>query len=308
MKFDLSGLINKGKKLARQHGPVVLVYSGIVGTLVGGVLACVATRKVDDVMAKHRKNVEAIHSKHEAEGQDNGDERREITAAYAKTGMEFVRLYAPSVAIGACSVAGILAGNNILRKRNVALAAACMALDTSFKQYRCRVMDRYGEEAELAIRTGGEECEIEFTEVNEDGEEKKTKKKALVVDGQPSDYARYFCYGESRAAEPNDDYNAFFLRGQLEIANHMLRAKGMLFLNDVYDMLGYDRTLAGQTVGWVYDPENDDHGDNYIDFGMKEVYMKDDDAPDGYRKAYLLDFNVDGNILEHAVNKGLILR
>ena len=124
----------------------------------------------------------------------------------------------------------------------------------------------------------------------------------------PSDYARYFCYGEARAAEPNADYNLFFLKAQQELANHMLIANGFLFLNDVYDMLGIDRSIAGQTVGWVYDKNMQDHGDNYVDFGIQEVYRKKSDEPGDYEKVFLLDFNVDGSILDHSLDKGLITR
>ena len=97
-----------------------------------------------------------------------------------------------------------------------------------------------------------------------------------------------------------------FLKAQQELANHILRAHGFLFLNEVYDMLGIDKSLAGQVVGWVYDTSQDDHGDNYVDFGIQEVYRKLSDAPGDYEKVFLLDFNVDGSILEHAQEQGLI--
>ena len=110
---------------------------------------------------------------------------------------------------------------------------------------------------------------------------------------------------EAKGAEANEDYNRFFLRAQEEMANHMLRARGVLFLNEVYDMLGIDRSIAGQAVGWVYDRDSED-GDNYVDFGVQEVYRKKSDAPGDYEKVFLLDFNVDGAILGHSVDKGLL--
>ena len=86
------------------------------------------------------------------------------------------------------------------------------------------------------------------------------------------------------------------LKARQAWANDKLKANGYLYLNDVYDFLGIPRTKAGQVVGWIYDPNND-RGDNYVDFGMKEVYRKDETK--GYEsveKLFLLDFNVDGNI------------
>ena len=305
MKFDAKPLWNGVKLTLKKHSPEILVFTGIGGMIGGAVMACRATRRLDPVLEKHRQDAEAVHKKYER-ARDERAEKRELTKVYMKTGVEFVKLYGPSVAVGALSVTGILAGNDILRKRNVALAAAYAAVDTGFKQYRSRVIERFGEDVDRELRFDGRQEKIEVVETDENGKEKKVRKNATILGSGLSCYARYFAYGEARAAEPNADYNLFFLKGQQELANHMLRAIGFLFLNEVYEMLGIDKSLAGQAVGWVYDKNKDDHGDNYVDFGIQEVYRKRSDQPGDYEKVFLLDFNVDGAILEHAQEKGLI--
>ncbi|MBQ8707855.1 MAG: hypothetical protein IJ523_07200 [Succinivibrionaceae bacterium] len=305
MKIDVKNLANKGKLTMKQHSPEILVVTGIVGVVVSAVMACKATRKLDPVLEAHKQSAEAVHKKYAA-GKDDHAEKRELTGVYLKTGVGIVKLYGPSVTIGALSIAGILTGNNILRKRNMALAAAYATIDASYKQYRGRVIEKFGEEVDKELRFGSHQEKIEVVETDENGKEKKVKKDITVMGSGLSDYARYFCVGEAKAAEPNSDYNAFFLKAQEELANHMLRANCFLFLNDVYDMLGIDKSIAGQAVGWVYDKNADDHGDNYVDFGIQEVYRKRSDNPEDYEKVFLLDFNVDGNILDHAQNKGLI--
>ena len=89
-----------------------------------------------------------------------------------------------------------------------------------------------------------------------------------------------------------------FLRHQQNYANDILKNRGYLFLNEVYDMLGFPRTKYGQIVGWVYDEKNS-NGDNFVDFG---IYDKDNPEKrkfvNGYETAIWLDFNVDGNILD----------
>lgn len=303
MKFDIKTAANKSKLAVMQYSPEILVVTGIVGVVASAVMACKATRKLDPVLEAHKKNAEEVHRKFT----DEKLEKRELTKVYMKTGVSFVKLYGPSVTVGMLSITGILASNNILRKRNVALAAAYTAIDTSFRQYRGRVVERFGEEVDKELRIGAHQEKIDVIEKDENGKEKKVKKTVTVTDTNlPSDYARYFCYGEAKAAEPNADYNQFFLKAQQELANHMLRANGFLFLNDVYDMLGIDRSVAGQMVGWVYDKNADDHGDNYVDFGIQEVFRKKSDRPGDYEKVFLLDFNVDGAILTHSVDKGLI--
>ena len=305
MKIDVKALANKGKLSAKQHSPEILVVTGIFGVVTSAVMACKATRKLDPVLEAHQQNAEAVHKKY-ATGKDEHAEKRELTHVYLKTGLGIVKLYGPSVTIGSLSIISILTGNNILRKRNMALAAAYATIDASYKQYRGRVIEKFGEEIDKELRFGSHQEKIEVVETDENGKEKKVKKEVTVMGSELSDYARYFCVGEAKAAEPNADYNAFFLKAQEELANHMLRANGFLFLNDVYDMLGIDKSIAGQAVGWVYDKNADDHGDNYVDFGIQEVYRKRSDRPGDYEKVFLLDFNVDGSILDHAQNKGLI--
>lgn len=107
-------------------------------------------------------------------------------------------------------------------------------------------------------------------------------------------YAAWFdetCVAWTRDAESNK----FFLLRQQEYANEKLKAKGHLFLNEVYDMLGMPRTKAGQVVGWIYDPENT-IGDNYVDFGLLDA--RNSEFVNGYERSVLLDFNPDGDILD----------
>lgn len=109
-----------------------------------------------------------------------------------------------------------------------------------------------------------------------------------------SDYARFF--DEICAPWTNDpEYNLMFLRQQEIYATDLLKTKGYLFLNDVYDMLGIPRSKAGQVIGWIYDEKNP-HGDNYVDFGLYNKANKD--FINGHSKSVLLDFNVDGLILD----------
>ena len=122
-------------------------------------------------------------------------------------------------------------------------------------------------------------------------------KKTAVDDGlnAASDYARYFnegCVGWTTDAE----YNLMFLRDQQRYANDLLKSKGHLFLNEVYDLLGIPRTKAGQIVGWIYD-EKHPNGDNFVDFGIYDTNKTANrDFVNGYERTILLDFNVDGNI------------
>ena len=72
-----------------------------------------------------------------------------------------------------------------------------------------------------------------------------------------------------------------------------------MFLNEVYDLLGFQRTKAGNVVGWIYDEKNP-IGDNFVDFDILNVNRpKNRDFVNGYERSIILDFNVDGPILEY---------
>ena len=119
-----------------------------------------------------------------------------------------------------------------------------------------------------------------------------------MIDGdQHSPYAKIFDeYNPNWEKSP--EHNLFFLKSVQNFMNDKLRANGHVFLNEVYKELGFEDTKAGQVVGWIYDPENP-NGDNYIDFGIYDP--KDEKARDfvnGYERVILLDFNVDGPILD----------
>lgn len=122
--------------------------------------------------------------------------------------------------------------------------------------------------------------------------EEQTQKETIR---EASQYARFFDEGSSKW-ERDPEYNLMFLKAQQHYANDLLKAKGCLFLNEVYDMLGIPRSKTGQIVGWIYDKDNPS-GDNYVDFGIHEDRNKD--FVNGLCNEILLDFNVDGNILEH---------
>ena len=296
MKLDLIGIMNKATLYMKQHGPEIMVFCGAAGMVTAGVMACCETTHLPEVKQKTKKRLNSVRTMEETDPARG----RMMTKAYLENGLEYVKLYAPSCIVGTLSITSILAGNHILKQRNIALAAAYATIDTSYKQYRNRVAERYGEEAEREIRNAATVKTIKKTVTDEDGnthEEEKT----VVVSQAADEFARYFEHGKTKAWEPNHDYKLFFLKLQQRIINDQLRANGYVFLNDVYQMLGYDKTKAGQIVGWVYDPKNADRyaNDNYIDFRIQEITRPGDEFEDEVVETILLDFNVDGPILDH---------
>ena len=294
---SVNGVASKTVMKLKKHSPEILVVAGIAGTVVSAVLACKATTKVAEILDETKGTLDTIHEGMET-GAINGQEyttedgKKDTVVVYAQTGMKLAKLYAPAIILGTLSITSILASNNILRKRNVALGAAYAAIDKSFKEYRGRAIERFGEQVDTELKYGIKAKKFEEIEVDpETGKEKKVKKTVMVADPNlQSDYAVYFD-SKSRNYETNPDYNRMFLKAQQAFANDKLQTRGHLFLNEVLDDLDLPRTPAGQIVGWTKDGP-----DGYVNFRIVEVERETEDGR--HEPALLLDFNVEGNIWE----------
>lgn len=294
---SVNGVASKAVMKLKKHSPEILVVAGIAGTVVSAVLACKATTKVAEILDETKGTLDTIHEGMET-GAINGQEyttddgKKDTVVVYAQTGMKLAKLYGPAIILGTLSITSILASNNILRKRNVALGAAYAAIDKSFKEYRGRVIERFGDQVDTELKYGIKAKKFEEIKVDpETGKEKKVKKTVMVADPNlQSDYAVYFD-SKSRNYETNPDYNRMFLKAQQAFANDKLQTRGHLFLNEVLDDLDLPRTPAGQIVGWTKDGP-----DGYVNFRIVEVERETEDGR--HEPALLLDFNVEGNIWE----------
>lgn len=294
MKFvpaKLSRFIGKvGMKVAKRS-PEILLVTGIGTGIASTVMACKATLKVDGVLDEHRQNMDNINEAIESYPDEYTlkDKKRDTAVVYGKTIGNFIKLYSPAIILGAISIASICGSYGIMRKRNVALTIAYGELMKNFSDYRARVKEKYGDDADREIIFGNREEEVE---TDADGNVTSVKS---VNDNICSQYGKFF-----DSSNPNwekaPEYNITFLSTVQQMFNDKLRARGHVFLNEVYEALGFDHTAAGAVVGWIW---NGDEGDNYIDFGIFDASKNANRRfVNGYENVILLDFNVDGVIYD----------
>lgn len=283
----------------KKHSPTILAVAGTVGVVTSGVMACKATTKLSTIIDEHHDNVDEIHDYIEENGFSDKytekDSNKDLTIVYAQTGVKLVKLYAPSVILGTISLAAMLGSNHILRKRNIALTAAYTTAAKTFRTYRDRVVDRFGEGLDEELRYGIKTKEIEETVTDEKGKEKKVKKTVDVVNIEDIDgYSRLF-YEGNPGWDNDPRFTRMYLLSQLKYANTLLKKRGYLTLNEVYKMLGFSLIPDGQIMGWFYDEEHP----NTVDFGILDT---NDEMMirffNGDEKAVLLKFNINGNILD----------
>ncbi len=278
-----------GKMLsAKQNSPQIFFVGGLLGSVLSTVLACRATLKLEKTVEDIRNDLLSVKQLgDDAKETGDYDEReyyQSLMVVYARSSVKIGKLYGPSVVVGALSV-GALTGSHLqMKRRNEALTITLAGVMKAFDEYRLRVRDEIGEERELEIHRGITKQTIEI--------EGKKHVVPVIDPNHTSMYARSF--NESNVNwQPNAEDNRFFLTCQRNEANRILHARGHIFLNEVYDMLGMEHSRAGAMVGWMYGPNTE--GDEYIDFGLFEAWQINQMEPEIW-----LDFNVDG-VIQHKI-------
>lgn len=289
-KFGKTGL------KIRKYSPQIFMVLGVGGVITGTVLACVATTKVNEPIQKVRTASEKYRNDPESNDKELvKSNKNELVKAYTLSAVDVCKLYAPAAITGAISISCILTSNKILNDRYVAASTACASAMAGFSEYRARVREKYGDAADKALHYNTSPKTVETTEKDEKtGKEKKSKKKVDISDlGEVGPFTKV--YDEScKFWDQNMDYNLNRLKMEEEYATHTLRTRGYMSINDVYERIGFDPVPEGQIYGWVYERPGD-----YISFGIDEISREtQQDFADGCVKSLVLNFNVQGNILD----------
>lgn len=279
--------------ILRKHSPEILMASGVVGIIASAVMACKATLKVNDILDEASEKVTNINHSAEVlpDKYSAADAKKDLAVLKVQTGVSLVKLYAPSVIIGAASIGCVLGAHVIMRKRNIAIIAAYKAIDESFNNYRKRIVDEFGADKDRLLKNGITRTASEKV-INEDGTVSATVTETVDPNGI-SQYARFFDeYSTQWSKTP--EYNLTYLKLQQNFANDLLRSRGHVFLNEIYDMIGVPRSQAGAVVGWVRG-----QGDDFVDFGLFDGNSpRVRDFVNGHECSILLDFNVSGVIYD----------
>lgn len=293
LKLFKSGFRALGHSVAKKS-PEITLALGLVAGGVAVVTAIKSTMKSEDVIDEHIRKINELKEKRKAlkKGNESGNDDNILSneadvkatvKVYGETIKSLAKLYLPTIIAGTISVAMILTSHGILKRRNAMLVSSLAEVTAAYTNYREQVKEALGEEKERDIFCSKNELEIES-----DSEGNITSVKATGPINSP--YARFFD-ASCPDWKKNPDLNMTFLTGAQNHANDMLRVNHSVFLNEVYDILGFDRTPIGALVGWTDDGE---HG--YIDFGI--FTQENHRFVNRLDPVVLLDFNVDGVIYD----------
>ena len=291
----------KAEFTIKKNSPEILLGAGIVGFVGTIVLACKATCRADEVLEFHRRKIKDINDAKEIADADPEGEmtydielyRQDKAIRYLKTTGSLAKLYAPTIAVGTLSLACILTSRNIMQKRYLGVVAAYNGVSAAFEEYRKRVRDEYGEGLDKHFRYGTTYDELPVYDENG----KKTKEKEQVEKTEtgmviPNDDSCRFFDSSNPNWDKNPTFSMMWLRGQQNILNDILHTRGHVFLNEVYDALGFPHTPQGAVLGWI-----DGEGDNCIDFGLYDQNKENVRRfVNGVDNVIMLEFNHDGVI------------
>lgn len=241
----MNNMLRKTKVFWKRNGSTILTGIGAVGVVTTTVLAVKATPK-------------ALVKMEEAK-EEKGEEL---------TVLETVRVagptYIPTILIGASTIACIF-GANILNKRSqAALASAYALVDTSFKEYKGKLKELYGEETHQEI-------------VNSIAVE-KAREVGIHASylGTPCDLTSEESCGEPVLfyEEHSNRYFESTIEQVIAAEYHLNRnyiLRGYAYLNELYEFLGLEETDYGSVLGWA---PNDD-GMYWVDFRHNKTILDD---------------------------------
>jgi len=204
-----------------------------------------------------------------------------------------VKQYATPVALEVGGLMLMTGGYVIQKKRVAAIAAAAVLTEELFRKYKEQVDKVLTDEQKTALATDYDKEAESVTELS-------IENSASFERFGYSPYCRLFQQGNANW-QPVASYNEMFLRCEQNYFNDLLKARGHVFLNEVYDRLGLERSKAGAVVGWSLKSDPDgEPGDGYITIGYddfrhsnRRLFMS------GESPNVMLDFNVDGIIIDY---------
>lgn len=233
-------IMQKAGQFIKKNAPTILSICAVGGVAATGYFAAMGREK-------------AVAAKNEAE-RDKKEPltKKEVFLAEAPH-------YIPAVVAGGTTAAFILGANALNHRQQSALIGAYALLESSYKEYKKKFIDMYGEAAEAEVRHEIAKDKVEETHL-EKGLPTASGEKLLFFEELSGEYFE--------ATEADVLYAEYHFNRNFVLAGHAL-------LNQLYDWYGLPHTKAGEVLGWnLYDGECF-YGYRWVDFEHTKVVLDD---------------------------------
>lgn len=309
MKMAVHRFGSKAAVKLSKHGPTILVVGGVALMAAGTIVACNKTAGVEAILDDHKERMKPIVQKRKAAEEKKAiyspeDQRMDTAKEFFRTGGQFIKLYSPALVLEITGAVAILTGHHILSKRHLAMAASYAGLQKSYSEYRERIVNEYGKDADFRALTGARKESIDYAEVDEDGKYagEGVTDYDNVIDPEHIDmYSVLYDEMYSGSWTPNPVTNMAQIKGVEEYWNQRFESRGFVYYHEVlkdlgiWDRLPYEKQKLFIGKGWVWGA-----GDNYISLGIFDVNVPMTDAKKdfimGYEPSVLIVPNLDGDV------------
>lgn len=224
----------------KKNGSTILTCIGSAGVVATSVMAVKATPKATMLLENARK-----------EKGDNLTKFESIVVAGPA--------YIPAIVVGVSTIACVFGANILNQRQQAVLMSAYALLDSSYKEYKSKVVDLYGDEVDSRVRE--EIAKDKYT-----GDDKPHDNSKVLFHDEFS--GRYF---ESTTTE--------VLKAEYEI-NKKIFCCGGAYLNDFYHAIGLDPTKYGDHLGWSTNGLYEMYWKQWLDFHHEKFIL--DDGLEGY--------------------------
>lgn len=228
-------LLHRAKLFGSRNASTILTCVGGVGVVATSVMAVRATPKALRLLDEAKKE----------KGED-------------LTKLESVRIagpvYIPAILVGASTITCIFSANMLNQRKQAALTSAYALLDSSYKEYKNKVKELYGDDANDHIQTEMAKDKYADSDITIDED------KQLFFDEFSG---RYF---ESTMAD--------VLRAEYAV-NKQIAEWGSAYLNDYYEFLGIPVADYGDHLGWSACGLYEMYWNQWLDFGHDKFVLDD---------------------------------
>lgn len=280
---------NRALYMAKQHSPEILMGVGTITVIGGAILTGIKATKHAEIKAKYIETLETVENtqsdvengKLAVETYSPEDYKKDKIVTTIKYAADIAKNYAPGVVLTGIGIGCYFSAYGVLKARNLVLATAYAAVNESYTRYRKYVKEN--------VKNGEELDKAAYGHAS-------SKIKHVYDDGCTAMYdeeliGNVFEFNSFNANwQKNMEYNLFFLKSVQDSLNDMLKVRGHVFLNEVYEALGFVHTAEGALKGWIYNDNN-----TIIDLGVYTGGTNIDEYYKGECTSIMLNINVEDN-------------
>lgn len=231
----MNKLLGRSKLFIKRNSSTILTCAGAAGVVGSVVLAVKATPKALALL-----------------------EEAKVEKGEDLTKIEMVKVagpaYIPTIAVAAGTLACIFGANALNKRQQAALMSAYALIDGSYKEYKGKVDELYGEEANKRVKE----------EIAKDKYEEADIQTVEDEDLYYDEYSgRYF--NATKFTVQQAEYRI----------NRDIQTQGYATLNDLYAYLDIEPIDGGDELGWSEGGNYERYWQSWLDFNHHHVVMDD---------------------------------